>query len=48
MPTNRHKIDIHSVNIDWYFAYSLCSICMEENFFPPTKLQNIYEITTEL
>lgn len=40
MTTNRHKINIHSVNIDWHFAYGLRSICMEKNLLLPIKLKS--------
>lgn len=32
MTANRHKINIHGVNIDWYFANSLRSICVKKYF----------------
>lgn len=44
MTTDRHKINIHVINIDWYFANSLCSICMKKNFLLSVTLRKTSRI----
>ena len=41
VPADRHQVDVVLIDIDWDLAYSLCCVCMEEDFALSAHLANL-------